>query len=145
MKTTPVKSRFDAETTADLVVERGRATKNRYGRSGEPVPLPDGCYELTRIEAAGDLVRVYSPDHDHPYEGMIICRDHLRQILIGDKPPFELEEISADRVTFWNHRCLMCGVDAVPDRLCENEDCRKALHPQWPAVYCNNACALEDL
>ena len=152
MKIIHVKSGFDAETSADLVIEHGSVTKNRHGRIGEAVPLPDGCYELTRIEplelegeAARALVRVYSPDHSHPYEGMIICRDHLRQIFTGDEPPFVLEEIPVDRAAFWNHRCLMCGVDAVPERLCENDRCRRPLHPHWPAVYCKNMCALEDL
>jgi hypothetical protein len=39
----------------------------------------------------------------------------------------------------------MCLFDAVPGRFCENEDCKKPLHPQWPAVYCCNKCALRDL
>ena len=90
------------------------------------------------------LQRLFTPEQSHPYDGMIICRDHLRQVLPGDGPPFILEEIAVDQAAFWNHRCLMCGVDAVPGRLCENEDCRRPLHPQWPAVYCCNDCALED-
>lgn len=152
MKITHVKNVFDAETSADLVVKRGFATKNHYGQIGEAVPLPDGCYELTRIEpleldgeSARALVRVYSPDRGHPYEGMIICRDHLRQIFTGSEPPFVLEELPADRVAFWNHRCLMCGVNPVHDRQCASDRCRRPLHPQWPAVYCKNMCALEDL
>jgi len=96
--------------------------------------------------SASPIVRLATSKHDHPYEGMIICRDHLEQILLtNDVPPVVLEEIAASQVAFWNHRCLMCGVDAVPGRLCENADCRRPLHPEWPAVYCKNACALEDL
>jgi hypothetical protein len=97
-----------------------------------------------RVKRGDVLVRVFTPDRDHPYEGLIICRDHLRQILSGDDPPFILEEIDAARATFWNHRCLMCGVDPVPDRVCQNDRCGRALHPQWPAVYCKNLCATED-
>jgi hypothetical protein len=89
------------------------------------------------------LVRLFTPEKDHRFEGLIICRDHLRQILAEDSP-FILEHFTADQIAFWNHRCLMCVVDKVPGRLCENEDCRRPLHPQWPAVYCCNDCALED-
>jgi hypothetical protein len=95
--------------------------------------------------ADNPIVRVTTPDHDHPYEGMIICRDHLRQIFIDPEPLCVLEEIPAKQAAFWNYRCLMCIVDAVPDRFCENERCRRPLHPQWPAVYCRNDCALEDV
>lgn len=50
VKTAPAKSRFDAEAAADIVVRRGLATKNRFGLTSVPVPLPDGCYALTRLE-----------------------------------------------------------------------------------------------
>jgi hypothetical protein len=77
-----------------------------------------------------------------PHQGLIVCRDHAGQI---DVDPAALEEIPTDRVAFWGHRCIMCQFDPAPGRLCESEDCRKPLHPQWPAVYCSNECALEDL
>ena len=91
-----------------------------------------------------NLVRLSTPEHDHRYEGLIICRDHLPQILT-DEPPFLMEALAVDHVAFWNHRCLMCGVEAAPGRLCQSVDCRRPLHPQWPAVYCCNECALEDV
>jgi hypothetical protein len=50
MKIVTTKTRRDAEHTADLVVKRGLAIKNRYGLMGLSVPLPDGCYELVRME-----------------------------------------------------------------------------------------------
>jgi len=51
MRTLLAKNRRDAETSADLVVRRGIVIKNRYGLMGSSViVLPDGCYELTRIE-----------------------------------------------------------------------------------------------
>lgn len=91
------------------------------------------------------LVRIVTPDHDHRLEGMVICRDHVRQLITETDPPFIMEWLTATEISFFGHRCLMCGVDSAPDRLCENESCRLPLHPQWPAVYCCNGCALEDL
>ena len=79
----------------------------------------------------------------HKHDGMIICRDHLRQIAPDEEPP--IQELPADFVAFWGDRCLMCGVDPSPGRLCESADCRRPLHPQWPAVYCCNDCALDDV
>ncbi len=85
------------------------------------------------------LVRVVAG----PHARMIICPDHLRQIAEGAV----IAHVELDRrdVTFWSYRCLMCGVEASPDRVCENEDCRRPLHPQWPAVYCCNDCAQDDV
>lgn len=96
-------------------------------------------------DPGAQLVRVTTAEHDHPREGMIVCRDHLSQAIGAEDPPFVAESLPADQVRFWNHRCLMCSVDPAPGRLCENPDCRRPLHPQWPAVYCSNTCALEDL
>ncbi len=96
------------------------------------------------------LVRVVTPPDPtlaiyarHPHEGMVICLEHLRQIAHDADPT--VEEIPAKQAAFWGHRCLMCGVEPSPCRQCENEDCRRALHPQWPAIYCCNRCALEDV
>ena len=93
------------------------------------------------------LVRVVTPPDPtlpiyrrHPHEGMIICVDHLRQI---DCDP-TVEEIPAAQIAFWRPRCLMCTTTSVAGRLCANEGCRQPLHPQWPAVYCSNGCAMED-
>lgn len=86
------------------------------------------------------LVRVTAPRR---HEGVILCSDHLRQLAID--VDLAHEDIPAELAAFWGHRCLMCGVDATPGRYCENADCRRALHPQWPAVYCCNDCALEDV
>jgi hypothetical protein len=38
------------EHHADLVVHKGRSTKNRFGKTGATVPLPDGCYCLVQID-----------------------------------------------------------------------------------------------
>lgn len=82
------------------------------------------------------LVRVTT----HPYERLIVCHEHLRVVA----PHAAYDEIPATQVSFWGHQCLMCGFDSVPGRICENADCKKPLHPQWPAIYCCNLCALED-
>lgn len=87
----------------------------------------------------GTLVRVTEPLR---YAGVVLCLDHLFQLGGADS---KHDEFSSDVVEFWGHRCIMCDVEASPGRLCENADCRRALHPQWPAVYCCNDCALEDV
>lgn len=95
-----------------------------------------GCNLKNEIKSP--LVRVTRPRH---YEGAIFCLDHLRELSV---PQLRVTQFSPDVVAFWGHRCLMCGVDPVPGRHCENEECRRPLHPQWPAVYCSNDCALGD-
>lgn len=42
---------------------------------------------------------------------------------------------------YFDERCAMCGVVPSPNN-CLN--CGRPLHPQWPAVYCSNRCAMED-
>lgn len=88
---------------------------------------------------SSDLVRIAQD----PHWGLIICKKHMRELAEGGI--FAHEEIPAAQISFWAHRCTMCGFDAVPDRECENQSCRRPLHPQWPAVYCSNLCASEDL
>lgn len=85
------------------------------------------------------LVRVVQD----PHWGLILCKDHLRQLTEGVAVAHE--EVPAAQISFWGHRCTMCGFDAVPGRECENGSCRRPLHPQWPAVYCCSDCALEDI
>ena len=98
-----------------------------------------------RQARATALVRVITPEQNHRQEGLIVCREHLREAIAPEDPPFVAEPIPADRAEFWNYRCLMCGVDPSPGRRCENADCCRDLPPQWPAVYCCNGCALEDV
>lgn len=93
------------------------------------------------------LVRVFaSPYQRSPIEGVILCRDHLKQLAIaaiyGSR--LEHEDLTVAGAAFWGQRCFMCGVEPAPNRLCENESCHRPLHAQWPAVYCCNDCALED-
>lgn len=76
-----------------------------------------------------------------PHENLVVCTEHLRDVANG----LVIEELPATHVSFWELRCAMCGVDPSPGRSCENESCRRPLHPRWPAVYCCNECALEDI
>lgn len=47
----PASTQRTARHFADLVVERGITIKNRFGASGENIPLVDGCYLLVRVES----------------------------------------------------------------------------------------------
>ena len=38
--------------------------------------------------------------------------------------------------------CVMCNVPENLAAKCGN--CGRAMHPQWPSVYCTTDCALED-
>lgn len=96
------------------------------------------------------LVRIITPPDPytgtvkpHRHEGMIICHEHLGEIPLASVPTFV--NLPATQIAFWRYKCLMCGVTPVPGRLCQNEDCRQPLHPEWPAVYCCNGCAAEDV
>ncbi len=83
------------------------------------------------------LVRVA----EAPHEGLIVCMDHHREVTID----LAYEKLPSAEVEFWGQRCAMCGVDPSPGRLCESESCRRPLPAQWPAVYCCNDCALDDV
>lgn len=93
---------------------------------------------------APTLIRVTYPPR---YAGVIVCFDHLMELSDAEllQQGLRHDEILSEVVEFIGHRCLMCGVDPSPGRRCENESCRRALHPRWPAVYCCNECALEDV
>lgn len=104
-------------------------------------------------DATVPLVRITQPPH---LAGVVTCLDHLAQLqdlaqrrtrLHDDQecPAFLNVEIPSEIVLLHAHRCLMCGVRPSPNRHCENDSCARELHPQWPAVYCCNDCALEDL
>ena len=91
------------------------------------------------------LVRVTTPGHDHPREFMVFCRDHLADAVAADDPPLVAEVVTDDEAKFFHVRCQMCSTEPSLGRACANDACRRALHPRWPAVYCSNACALDDL
>jgi len=94
---------------------------------------------LLRVITPQDPARAIYDRHEH--EGMIICRECLVQL---DTDP-TCDEIPAEQVEFWGYTCLMCNTKPSPGRTCGNEDCLRPLHPQWPAVYCTNRCAMLDV
>ena len=117
---------------------------DKISEDGVYGPQTEACFKKAAATglATGFTTGIHRTSHKH--EGLIICRDHLQQIVdAGDVPV--IQELPANVVEFWGERCLMCGVDASPGRLCESVDCRRPLHPQWPVVYCCNDCALDDV
>lgn len=50
-------------------------------------------------------------------------------------------DVSRLHAHYFDERCAMCGVVPSANRCLS---CRETLHPNWPAVYCSNECALED-
>jgi len=103
--------------------------------------------------AAIILVRVTHPSQ---LAGVITCLEHFAQLrdLIQqqrlshddqERLAFLHVEIPWEIIELHTHQCLMCGVKASPNRRCENDSCTRELHPQWPAVYCCNECAWEDV
>lgn len=53
----------------------------------------------------------------------------------------QVADIQRLHARYYDERCAMCGVSPSANR-CLN--CAESLHPNWPAVYCTNRCALED-
>lgn len=83
------------------------------------------------------LVRVAGAQH----AGLVVCVDHLREVAFD----LAYAKLPEAQVEFWGLHCAMCDVDPLPGRLCESALCRRPLHQQWPAVYCCNDCALDDV
>lgn len=52
-----------------------------------------------------------------------------------------LRDVRRLHAHYFDEHCAMCGVAPSANR-CLN--CDKTLHPNWPAVYCSDVCALED-
>lgn len=76
----------------------------------------------------------------HVAEGLVVCEKHLRELRYFFDPT--AREIGENEMLI--HRgCGMCQTMHVEGNLCES--CKAPLHPQWPAVYCSNRCALDDL
>jgi hypothetical protein len=93
--------------------------------------------------------------------GMSLCDEHALGLLDygfmpGDfRPVWEdakIAEVAAQtgmseadvrrlHAHYFDERCAMCGVVPSANR-CLN--CYEDLHPSWPAVYCSDACAMED-
>jgi len=76
--------------------------------------------------------------------GMILCEKHIAET--ADKEGIcceNLTPIAQENADFLGIRCIMCEMPAAPNRTCES--CGKPLHENWPAVYCSNECALDDV
>jgi hypothetical protein len=75
-----------------------------------------------------------------PPDGIIVCLDHVKQL-------WQMGSFHGDgaRVLEDLAICALCtsGVNRE-GRVCHRDECEKPLHPQWPAVYCCNACAFAD-
>lgn len=80
--------------------------------------------------------------------GTVICRAHvvecraytfrggpLRVVAVGPR-----ERLRA----LIPPTCALCRTVVAHGNTCYLERCAAPLHPQWPAVYCSDACALED-
>lgn len=79
----------------------------------------------------------------NPHAGLIVCRKHLDELQdYGVEPMANV--IDPATVEFFGHRCELCITPSSEGRTCENEDCKKPLHPNWHAVYCCSRCALDD-
>lgn len=53
-----------------------------------------------------------------------------------------LDDVRALHAHYFDEKCALCGVHPS-ENYCLT--CKRALHLQWPAVYCSNKCALEDV
>ena len=95
-------------------------------------------------------------------DGVPLCAHHAQELLTTDhfaandlRPVWDdeaieqivtatgqrLEDLQRLHGRFYDQRCALCGVTPSLNRCLT---CQKVLHPQWPAVYCSNRCALED-
>lgn len=117
----------------------------------EPLPIMDGCAMYRLVDG-----------------GMPICAQHLaelgayspgteaRAVLTNDQIDALVVEFGLRRhdlvslhgpqdPLLGEERCRMCDSPSVDGNACASAGCEVSLHPQWPAVYCSNACALGDL
>jgi hypothetical protein len=73
---------------------------------------------------------LYSTEPD----GVVACLKHMVELLAEP-----IEVVSPDL-----RECALCTTKYVEGNRCAREACNKPLHPNWPAVYCSNACAHKD-
>lgn len=77
--------------------------------------------------------------------------EELRAVFTEDQIESLVVEFGMRREDVWalhgprlHEKCAMCTTHRAEDNVCYNDACKKPLHPQWPAVYCTDRCALED-
>jgi hypothetical protein len=96
------------------------------------------------------LYRTVERDLGLPYVvggGMVVCRTHLLELRAFSfrGAPLRVRALGVrERSTYIPPTCAMCDATISHGNVCHNDDCAAPLHPQWPAVYCTNECALED-
>jgi len=123
-----------AELTADL--ERRHADLIPH----EPPPT-NVCWRalagmsLCNEHALGLLDHGFVPDDFRP------VWDEARVVEVAAQTGMSASDIRRLHAHHFDERCAMCGVVPSANR-CLN--CDRALHPNWPAVYCSNSCAMED-
>lgn len=92
--------------------------------------------------------------------GMVICRTHVVELVdyrfagrqlkvralgVRERRALDFafsENVFGSRTTI--SLCAMCQAVVAHGNVCHSDVCKTPLHPQWPAVYCSNRCALED-
>jgi hypothetical protein len=128
---------------AERVAERAAAECGRVGLLPEPEPEPAGavCWRtlagvsLCDEHALGLLDYGFVPDDFRP-----VWDDAKIAEAVAQTGMIEAD-VRRLHAHYYDERCAMCGVVASANR-CLN--CDEGLHPNWPAVYCSDACAMED-
>lgn len=81
------------------------------------------------------------------FGGTVVCRTHLIELRMY--PASRQRKFRAlgyrERHAIDTPECQMCKATVAHGNVCYNDDCARPLHPQWPAVYCSNECALEGV
>jgi hypothetical protein len=133
-----------AALTAELErrrAERDERSARHAGLLPEPEPAAAVCWRtlagvsLCNEHALGLLDYGFVPDDFRP------VWDEARVVEVAAQTGMSVSDIRRLHAHYFDERCSMCGVVPSANR-CLN--CDKNLHLNWPAVYCTNACAMED-
>lgn len=81
--------------------------------------------------------------------GVVVCRTHLIELhtfrFDGGMIKVVAVGVRERQDPYFAPECVMCRTTVAHGNRCYDDDCGAPLHPQWPAVYCSNACALRDI
>ena len=76
-------------------------------------------------------------------DGMILCERHIAEDADVRRVCCEnLTVVDRKQTELLGTKCIMCVMPDAPGRTCGR--CGTPLHPNWPAVYCSNDCAIAD-
>lgn len=79
---------------------------------------------------------------------VVLCRTHLLELSIykfhGKAVKVQALGVREVVEAYEPPECGLCKTTIVFGHVCENAACVTPLHPQWPAVYCSNTCAMRD-